>query len=42
LRVAVLFTVGPRAVAILEIEMQILDRLALLLCDDARTNGLGK
>ena len=39
-RVTVLFSVRPGAVAVLEIEAIVLDRLALELLDDARAHGV--
>ena len=41
-RVAVLLGVGPVAVAVLEVDAEVLDRLAPQLVDDPRAHGLGK
>jgi hypothetical protein len=40
--VAVFIRVGPRAVAVLEVDAEVLDRLARQLVDDARVHGLGE
>ena len=42
LRVAVLFVVGAVAVAVLEVDAEVLDRLARQLVDDARVDAVGE
>ncbi len=41
-RKVILLCVGPRAEAVLEIDAEVLDRLALQLVDDARMNAVGE
>ena len=41
-RVAVLLVIGPVAVAVLEVDAEVLDRLARQLVDDARVDAVGE